>query len=48
METYKDTTNNRMEIKGLLKALELSTSVYKNKVCLIYSDSAYCVNMFND
>lgn len=47
-ETYKDTTNNRMEIKGLLKALELSISVYKDKVCLIYSDSAYCVNMFND
>ena len=47
-ETYKDTTNNRMEIKGLLHALKLATTKYKDKVCLIYCDSAYCVNMFND
>lgn len=44
----EDTTNNRMEIEALLQALVLATTKYKNDVCLIYSDSAYCVNMFND
>ena len=47
-ETYRDTTNNRMEIKGLLYALKLATTKYKDNVCLIYCDSAYCVNMFNE
>ena len=46
-ETYKDTTNNRMEIKGLIAALELATNKYKEEECTIYCDSAYCVNMFN-
>ena len=46
-ETYKDTTNNRMEIKGLITALELATNKYKEEECFIYCDSAYCVNMFN-
>ena len=43
----KETTNNRMEIMGLLKALELATTKYKNKICLIHCDSSYCVNLFN-
>lgn len=41
------TTNNRMEIKGLIAALELATFRYKNDECIIYCDSAYCVNIFN-
>ena len=43
----KETTNNRMELKGLIQALELSTTKYKDNECIIYCDSAYCVNMFN-
>lgn len=43
----KETTNNRMELKGLLKALELATTKYKNCDVLIYSDSSYTVNAFN-
>ena len=45
---YKQTTNNRMEILGLLKALELTTKKYQKETCIIYCDSAYCVNMFNN
>lgn len=37
-----------MEIEALLMALKLATTKYKDKVCLIWSDSAYCVNMFNE
>jgi ribonuclease HI len=47
-ETYKDTTNNRMEIKALIEALHLATTKYKSEVCTIYCDSAYCVNIFNN
>lgn len=43
----KETTNNRMELKGLIQALELATTKYKDYNVLIYSDSAYVVNMFN-
>lgn len=43
----KETTNNRMEIMGLLKALDLATNKYSDCYCIIYCDSAYCVNMFN-
>lgn len=42
------TTNNRMEILGLLQALELAIDKYKDCDVTIYSDSAYVVNMFND
>lgn len=42
------TTNNRMELKGLLKALELATTKYKNCDVVIYCDSAYVVNAFNE
>ena len=44
----KNTTNNRMELVALLKALELTQIIYKNEKCIIKSDSAYCVNMFNE
>lgn len=41
------TTNNKEELKGLLEALWLTQTKFKNEICTIYSDSAYCVNMFN-
>ena len=43
-----ETTNNRMELKGLLMALELATTKYKNCDVIIYSDSSYVVNTFNE
>jgi len=43
-----ETTNNRMELKGLLKALELATTKYKDYEVCIYSDSSYVVNIFNE
>lgn len=43
-----NTTNNRMELIALLKALELTQSKYKEKECIIKSDSSYCVNTFNE
>ena len=42
------TTNNREELKAIIHALELTQTEYKDKKCIIYSDSAYCVNMCND
>ena len=36
-----------MEIMGLIAALNLATTIYKEEKCIIYCDSAYCVNMFN-
>lgn len=44
----KETTNNRMELKGLLKALELATTKYKDCEVIIYCDSSYVVNTFNE
>lgn len=41
------TTNNRMEISAILKALDLARTIYRDETCIIKSDSAYCVNMFN-
>ena len=43
-----ETTNNRMELKGLLMALELAETKYKDDDVLIYCDSAYVVNIFNE
>lgn len=45
---YDNITNNQGELKGLLLALALATTDYKNEKVTIYSDSAYCVNMFNN
>ena len=47
-EQVINTTNNRMELSALLYALELTQTIYKNEHCIIKSDSAYCVNMFNN
>ena len=44
----KNTTNNRMELTALIFALAATQTRYKNDKCVIKSDSAYCVNMFND
>jgi ribonuclease HI len=41
---YPDTTNNRMEITAVIKALQVLTIPCKAKV---YSDSQYLVNTFN-
>lgn len=43
-----DTTNNREELKALIHALKLSQTAFKDEVCVIYSDSAYVVNMCNE
>lgn len=45
---YDNITNNQAELKGLLLALALAANEYKGESVTIYSDSAYCVNMFND
>lgn len=43
------TTNNREELKALLHALKWTQSfLFKDEQCIIYTDSAYCANMFND
>ena len=44
----ESTTNNRMELAALLTALRLAQTDYIQDQCIIKSDSAYCVNMFND
>lgn len=44
----ESTTNNRMELTALLTALRLTQTDYIQDQCIIKSDSAYCVNMFND
>ena len=43
----ENTTNNREELKAILHVFELAVKEDLRKV-LIYSDSAYCVNMIND
>ena len=44
----EETTNNRMELRGLIQALELATTKYKDCFVTIYCDSAYAVNTFNE
>lgn len=40
-------TNNQGELKALLHALQVTQDIYPDETCIIYSDSAYCVNMCN-
>lgn len=40
-------TNNQGELKALLFALKMTQEYYGDETCIIYSDSAYCVNMCN-
>lgn len=48
----RETTNNRMELTAAIEALRFIENNYKNTICpgtiIIYSDSAYLVNCFNE
>lgn len=44
---YSDVTNNRMELEAILVALQFIFLEYEQEECIIYSDSAYCVNICN-
>ena len=46
-EQCEQTTNNREELKAILHAFERSR-LFPTEPTIIYSDSAYCVNMLND
>lgn len=53
--SIENTTNNREELKAILKAFEYAERVQKNNfykdynlTFIIHSDSAYCVNICND
>ncbi len=43
-ERGTQTTNNREEMKALIAALEYA--IEKNQPSVIYSDSAYCINLY--
>ena len=43
-ESWHNTTNNRMEMRAIIKALEHCFENYKDADITIYSDSAYIVN----
>lgn len=45
-QTEEETTNNREEIKAILNVFEIAANDPDNEY-IIYSDSAYCVNMIN-
>ena len=47
-EYCDDTTNNREEMKAILHVFKLVDSSKVKDTIIIYSDSAYCVNMIND
>ena len=47
-EHFKNVTNNQMELKAFLKTFELLSTKYKDYDSIIYSDSAYCINMLTD
>lgn len=47
-EECEETTNNREEMKAILHAFEYACAYFRFDSVLIYSDSAYCVNMIND
>lgn len=42
---FDNVTNNQMELKACLKTFELLDDKYKNNQAIIYSDSAYCINI---
>ena len=46
-DTTEGTTNNREELKAMLYCLSSVLHDYPNEKCIIYSDSAYVVNMCN-
>lgn len=47
-EQFNNVTNNQMELRAIIHALELIKEKYPEEEVIIYSDSAYCVNMCND
>lgn len=47
-DTENNTTNNRQELKALIWCLNYADEYFPDEKCVIYSDSAYVVNMFND
>lgn len=47
-EITQTTTNNREELKALIHAFDKTQTMFKDEQCIIYTDSAYCANMFND
>ena len=46
-EQCENTTNNREEMKAILHVFKIAANDPDNQY-IIYSDSAYCVNMIND
>lgn len=46
--TEEQTTNNREELKAMIEAFDDGINIYSNNQIIIYSDSAYVVNMIND
>ncbi len=46
-DTEENTTNNRQELKALIWCLRVADELYPDERCVIYSDSAYVVNMVN-
>lgn len=47
-EQFNNVTNNQMELRAVIHALELIKEKYPEEEVIIHSDSAYCVNMCND
>ena len=47
-EQFKHVTNNQMELRAIIHALELIKERYPEEEVIIHSDSAYCVNICND
>lgn len=47
-EQFNNVTNNQMELRAIIHALELIKEKYPEEEVIIHSDSAYCVNMCND
>ena len=45
---YSSTTNNRMELRAVLTAMEIANKNFPNQPYTIYSDSAYVVNCFEN
>ena len=46
MHQFEKGTNNEMELSAILAALQYA--VKQDEDCVIFSDSAYCVNICND
>ena len=47
-EQFNNVTNNQMELRAIIHALELIKERYPEEEVIIHSDSAYCVNMCNN